>query len=163
MHQDDEIYAHFGVAALAAQVFEQNVALALSLRIGSDAAQHVLLRPSIGGAPHRPKDFRRLTLGPLVSKLKEAFEVDDEVAEKLAEALACRNSLMHGFFPRHARNLQKREGRALIKQELEGARELLWEATRLIAPLVVGEAERLLKFEDMVPSDGFCTKKDRGA
>ncbi|MFC6642912.1 MULTISPECIES: hypothetical protein [Sulfitobacter] len=63
----------------------------------------------------------------------------------MAEALAIRNSLMHGYFPRNARNLINPDGRRAMKRELDEAAEVLWQATLKVAPFVGQEAEQLLQ------------------
>ena len=109
MKDRHELYAKFGIAAEAAQLFETELGtLLLALRglehnwhCGSDAA-----------AAQKSLDFiNKSTVGAVLSELKRGATIEDDVLDTFSSALEARNRLTHGFFERHNFKIQAEVGR----------------------------------------------------
>jgi len=142
--KDDMLYAHFGATALAAQVFEQNVSLALLMHSTRENVIEVLSVTDGTRLTILRESLDKQTLGKLVRCFQKHFAIDEETATELSRALSLRNALMHGYFPRNAQRMQSRAGREAMIAELEAHTETLWRATTIVAPFVSDEAEEVI-------------------
>jgi len=118
MNEDDEelkvVFARFGMAAYNAQCVEaeiKNIFLALVRANNTTLSADFLERCG--------DTLDKQTLGILIRDIRNVVSFDDRGAQSLKTALANRNSLMHGFFERHAIDLLIHEGRDVCIQELE--------------------------------------------
>ncbi|WP_157960095.1 hypothetical protein [Albibacillus kandeliae] len=147
----DLVYAHFGAAAFAAQVFEQNIILVLKLR-GRIEDIKVAMSDEIQTFNARGQiDYRRMTLGKLVNLLRGRFYLENSVAIQFADALKLRNELMHGYFSRNAARLQTADGKNEMILELDTATETFFQAVRTAALFAIDEGGDLLRLVDSNP------------
>ena len=113
----DQLYAKFGIAAEAAQLFETELG---TIILGSRAIQegwHIIPEADIARA--ELDVINASTLGQALGKLKAVVQLDDEIINRFASALKARNDLTHGFFLKHGIDVQTEQGRGKMVVELE--------------------------------------------
>ncbi|WPZ20471.1 hypothetical protein T7987_09745 [Sulfitobacter faviae] len=134
MASRDRVYAKFGVAAEAAQLFETELGNLLLAVTGTENRwRH---EPD-------PKSARQLldrinnreTLGRLLGAVRDKIDIDADTTDQLASGVAARNRLNHGFFLRHNFRIQSEEGRAIMIGDLEQLHEELFVAWQLASAL----------------------------
>jgi hypothetical protein len=134
-----ELYAKYGIAAEAAQLFETELGtLLLGLR-GIENDWHV--SPDPAAARKALDSIERSTLGRLLNDLSQSIQIDSDLADRFSSALQARNRLIHGFFEKHNFKIQTREGRTEMIKDLDGLhRELIWawQAAATLASTVSG-------------------------
>lgn len=132
-----ELYAKYGIAAEAAQLFETELGtLLLGLR-GLENDWHVL--PDGAAAREALENIDRSTLGRLLSNLKRHVTVDSDLEESFAFALKARNQLMHGFFERHNFRIRTEDGRKMMIADLDrlhGACFEAWRAASILTTII---------------------------
>ena len=123
-----ELYAKYGIAAEAAQLFETELGtLLLGLR-GLDEGWHLV--PDGEAAREILDTIDRSTLGRMLNDLKRHITIEGDLEEGFAAALRARNRLMHGFFERHNFKIQTEEGRREMIADLDGLHDELFAAWR---------------------------------
>lgn len=123
-----ELYAKYGIAAEAAQLFETELGtLLLGLR-GLDEGWHIL--PDGEAAREVLDTVDRSTLGRLLNDLKRHITIEGDLEAGFATALKARNQLMHGFFERHNFKIQTEEGRRDMIANLDALHGELFAAWR---------------------------------
>ena len=85
----------------------------------------------------------RKTLGQLIHDARNQVEIPDEISEKLTEALAKRNHLMHGFFAAHSVDFNSTPGRRDMIEELRSTTLDLQAADRALEPITRSLWQRL--------------------
>lgn len=143
MASRDELYAKFGIAAEAAQLFETELGTLLLCVRGLQCGWYVA--PDGASAKVLLRDLDRSTLGGLVTKLKQHVDLDDELVARLSSALRARNRLSHGFFERHGLKIKSDEGRDEMLADLEALHcELFgaWQLTSTMTSLASGVLTR---------------------
>ncbi len=123
-----ELYAKYGIAAEAAQLFETELGtLLLGLR-GLDEGWHIL--PDGEAAREVLDEIDRSTLGRLLHSLKRHIKIEGDLEEGFSSALEARNRLMHGFFERHNFKIQTEDGRRAMIADLDALHGELFTAWR---------------------------------
>jgi hypothetical protein len=142
----EEVYLYFGMTALAAQAFEQMIILALDMCKKKREVRRLLGEDGELSDVLIQHALERLTLGALVKLFREAFDVDQDLAMSLAEAVKLRNSLMHGYFPRNMKRMVDPDSRGEVLRELNGAGVLFHRMVKKVGPMAADEAARLLHY-----------------
>lgn len=123
-----ELYAKYGIAAEAAQLFETELGtLLLGLR-GVDEGWHII--PDGEAAREVLHEIDRSTLGRLLRSLRRHVKTESDLEEVFSSALEARNRLMHGFFERHNFRIQTVEGRRKMISDLDALHDALFAAWR---------------------------------
>ncbi len=123
-----ELYAKYGIAAEAAQLFETDLGtLLLGLR-GLENDWHVI--PDGAAAREALDLIDRSTLGRLLNDLRQYIEIDGDLQALFLSALESRSRLAHGFFERHDFRIQTEEGRTEMIGDLEELHGQLFRAWR---------------------------------
>ena len=123
-----ELYAKYGIAAEAAQLFETELGtLLLGLR-GLDEGWHII--PDVEVAREVLQEIDRSTLGRLLRSLRRHVKIKSDLEEVFSSALEARNRLMHGFFERHNFRIQAVEGRRKMIADLDALHGALFAAWR---------------------------------
>jgi hypothetical protein len=110
-----EVFAFFGLAAYHAQVLEQELLLFASMLRLSKSAR--VTQAAVEAL------FDRLdakTFGGLLAEARRMTTVPGDLEADLAEALRCRNLLVHRFFADHAAELLSGAGPLEMIEELRG-------------------------------------------
>ena len=110
MAERHELYAKYGIAAEAAQLFETELGTLLLCLEGIENGWHI--SPDGTAARNVLDSIDRKTLGQLLKALKKHTPLDDNIEEQFSSALEARNRLMHGFFEKHNFKIQTESGRA---------------------------------------------------
>lgn len=128
-----ELYAKYGIAAEAAQLFETEIGtLLLSLRA---LKQNWHIVPDSAAAQEALSSIDRSTLGRLLGDLRQYITIDGDLEEGFSSALKARNRLMHGFFEKHDFKIQTEQGRANMISDLDHLHAELFEAWRAAGKL----------------------------
>lgn len=112
-----ELYAKYGIAAEAAQLFETELGTLLLGLQGLENDWHLL--PDGAAALEVLENIDRSTLGRLLNDLKRYITIEGDLEECFASALKARNQLMHGFFERHNFGIQTEDGRKMMIADLD--------------------------------------------
>lgn len=123
-----ELYAKFGIAAEAAQLFETDLGTLLLCLKALDNDWHVV--PDGDAAREVLDQIDGSTLGRLLHNLKRYIKIEGDLAEGFMSALAARNRLSHGFFERHNFNIQTELGRREMISDLDDLHSKLFLAWR---------------------------------
>ncbi len=127
MTNDDElrkdVFAWYGGAAYAAQLFEQEliILLILTARLENRALPSNTIEDL-------DEWLSKKTLGGLLRELKKKFTLAPDFERLLNEYLEKRNFLAHRFFVDHATDLLSRSGCERLVEELKGLSSDLREA-----------------------------------
>jgi hypothetical protein len=138
MAERHELYAKFGIAAEAAQLFETELGTLLLGLKGLDEGWHVV--PDGVAAGEILKDINRSTLGRLLAKLKPHIEIEGDLEDIFSSGLKARNRLMHGFFERHNFKIQTEVGRAKMiadLDELHGSAFVAWRTADKLTTVIM--------------------------
>ncbi|WP_343343453.1 hypothetical protein WJT74_07895 [Sphingomicrobium sp. XHP0239] len=128
-----ELYAKYGIAAEAAQLFETELGTLLLGLSGLENDWHVW--PDGVAAREVLDNIDRSTLGRLLNDLKRYITIEGDLEEGFASALRARNQLMHGFFERHNFKIQTEDGRKVMIADLERLHGECFEAWRAAGKL----------------------------
>lgn len=112
-----ELYAKYGIAAEAAQLFETELGTLLLCVRGLENGWHIL--PDTVEARNVLDSIDRSTLGMVLNTLKRHVSIDGDLEQRFSSALKARNRLMHGFFERHNFKIQNEDGRKEMIADLE--------------------------------------------
>lgn len=109
-----QVYAEFGLAMSVAQLLERQL-------VGLVVAAY---EPPSGKLTAEEYDgllakLSKQTLGALIQKLRESFEVPADFDLRLQEALRLRNWLAHGYFHDQTAEFQLQDGRSRMILELD--------------------------------------------
>jgi hypothetical protein len=91
-----ELYAKYGIAAEAGQLFETELGTLLLCLRGLDEGWTIL--PDRDAAREVLDEIDRSTLGRLLHRLKRHLNIEGGLEESFSSTLEARNQLMHGFF-----------------------------------------------------------------
>jgi hypothetical protein len=130
MRERHELYAKFGIAAEAAQLFETELGTLLLCLRALDNGWHIV--PDGGAAQQVLNEIDRSTLGRLLHNLKRHIKIEGSLEGTFLSALEARNRLSHGFFERHNFKIQTEDGRREMVADLDSLHAELfaaWQAT----------------------------------
>lgn len=128
-----ELYAKYGIAAEAAQLFETELGTLLLCLQALENDWHVL--PDGTAAQKVLEKIDRSTLGRLLNDLKKYITIEGDLEAMFASALKARNRLMHGFFERHNFRIQTDDGRKTMIADLESIHGECFEGWRAAGEL----------------------------
>jgi len=129
----EELYAKFGIAAEAGQLFETDLGTFL---LGLEGLANDWQRTSDkSAATEFYAKMNRKTLGQLYRSVKDHVHFDESIAEKLEAGLRARNLLNHGFYLRHDFSIQTDEGRDRMLEDLEQLHIQLFDAWQVAQKL----------------------------
>jgi len=123
-----ELYAKYGIAAEAAQLFETELSTLLLALRGLENDWHVV--PNAAAAREVLNSIDRSTLGRVLNDLKRHIAIEGDLDEEFSSALKARNRLMHSFFERHSLKIQTEGGRREMIADLDGLHRELFTAWR---------------------------------
>lgn len=129
-----ELYAKFGIAAEAAQLFETDLGTLLLCLKGLDNGWHIV--PDGEAARELLEQIDSSTLGRLLHNLKQYIKIEGDLEKGFMSALAARNRLSHGFFERHNLKIQTEDGRIEMISDLDGLHSELFLAWRSASELL---------------------------
>lgn len=130
-----ELYAKYGIAAEAAQLFETELGTLLLCIRGLENGWHVV--PDGAKARKVLDSIDRSTLGRVLNTLKQHAAIEGDLAECFSSGLQARNQLMHGFFEKHNFKIQSESGRKEMIADLENLHGELFTAWQSAAKLTV--------------------------
>jgi hypothetical protein len=146
MVERHELYAKYGIAAEAAQLFETELGTLLLCLRALDKGWHIV--PDGEAAQETLDEIDRSTLGRLLHNLKRHIKIEGDLEDGFLSALEARNRLSHGFFERHNLKIQTEHGRKEMVADLDRLHRELFHAWRsagdlstIIAELVGRSAE----------------------
>lgn len=134
-----ELYAKYGIAAEAAQLFETDLGTLLLSVWALENGWHVV--PDGAAAREVLNSIDRSTLGRVLNDLKRYIRISTEFEDVFLLGLRARNHLMHGFFERHNFKIQTAEGRKEMIVDLDNLHRELFAAWRLADTFVAIIAE----------------------
>lgn len=147
MAERHELYAKFGIAAEAAQLFETELSTLLLCLRALENGWHVL--PDGESAKVALDEIDRRTLGRLLRGLKGQVELTEDLEARFSSALNARNRLTHGFYERHNFKIQTDPGRCemiadldLLHAELFNAWQIAGAMTAMISEAILDERGR---------------------
>jgi hypothetical protein len=147
-----ELYAKYGIAAEAAQLFETELGTLLLALRGLENDWHLV--PDGAAAKAVLDTIDRSTLGRMLNDLKRHITIEGDLEEGFSSALKARNRLMHGFFERHNFKIQTENGRREMIADLDrlhGELFAAWRAadnlTTIISAVVQQGAEHRFQAE----------------
>jgi len=127
-----DVYAEFGVAMGVAQLLERQLVLLViaayeppSGKLTADAYDGLLEKLS------------QQTLGTLIRKLRDSFDVPKDFDQRLQEALRLRNWLTHRYFAERTAEFESPAGRSEMIRELDKISERLNELDEYFDHLLV--------------------------
>jgi hypothetical protein len=123
-----ELYAKYGIAAEAAQLFETELGTLLLCLRALDEGWHIV--PDGEAAREVLDEIDRSTLGRLLHRLKRHIKIEGDLEESFSSALEARNRLMHGFYERHNFKIQTEDGRREMVADLDALHGELFAAWR---------------------------------
>jgi len=131
-----EVYAEFGLAMSVAQLLERQL---VYLVIAA-------YEPPSGKLTEEEYDsllakLSKQTLGTLIQKLRQSFEVPADFDQRLQEALDLRNRLAHRYFHDRTAEFQLQEGRSRMIRELDSISHRLDELYGYLDHLLVSWLE----------------------
>lgn len=124
-----KLYAKYGQAAEAAQLFETVIGTIVLAAYGFNNGWHV--EPDKDAAAVLLRDIDASTLGSLLSRFRRELTVEEGLLNQFVRAKKTRDSLFHGFFERHNYKIQTPEGRDEMVADLENIHEELFRAWRV--------------------------------
>ena len=133
MKDRHELYAKFGIAAEAAQLFETELGTLLLALRGLENGWNVI--PDGQAALKVVNDIDRSTLGRMLKNLKPHIYFEDGMENLFESALEARNRLTHGFFEKHNFKVQTEEGRKAMISDLDRLHGKLFKAWQLASRL----------------------------
>ena len=133
MASRDQLYAKFGEAAEAAQLFETELSTMLLCLRAMENGWHILPDGERAGAVLREIDQK--TLGHLIRDLRPYMNLDESTEARFGSALDARNKLIHGFFERHNFKIQTDAGRDEMLDDLEGLHAQLFYAWQIASSI----------------------------
>ena len=131
----EEVYAKFGLAAEAAQLFETELGTMLLAREGEERGWHLNANPD--EAAEFYEKLNRKTLGQIIASLREYLDLDEHLDGWFELALNARNRLNHGFFQRHNFAIYTEAGREAMVKELEAMHLDLVQAYEVAQPAAI--------------------------
>ena len=134
MEDRHELYAKFGIAAEAAQLFETDLGTLLLCLKALDNGWHLV--PDGEAALEALNQIDGSTLGRMLHNLKRYIKIERDLDDVFMSALVARNQLSHGFFERHNFKIQTEYGRKEMISELEGLHRELYLAWRSASELL---------------------------
>ena len=144
-----ELYAKYGIAAEAAQLFETELSTMLLCLRALENDWHIVPDPQRAGAALREIDQK--TLGRLIRDLRPYMNLDEVTEARFVSALDARNKLIHGFFERHNFKIQTDDGRNEMLADLEGLHEQLFQAWQIASSItttigeLIGDPRRTIR------------------
>jgi hypothetical protein len=123
-----ELYAKYGIAAEAAQLFETELGTMLLCFRALEKDWHIV--PDRAAAREALDSIDRSTLGRLLNDLKRFVTIEADLEKNFSSALRARNRLMHGFFERHNFSIQNEDGRREMIADLDRLHGELFAAWR---------------------------------
>ena len=140
MAERHELYAKFGIAAEAAQLFETELSTLLLCLRALEHGWNVL--PDGESAKAALDEIDRSTLGRHLRSLKGRVELKDDLEARLSSALEARNRLTHGFYERHNFKIQTDTGRAEMIADLDLLHAELFNAWQIAGAItdIISEA-----------------------
>ena len=123
-----ELYAKYGIAAEAAQLFETELGTLLLCLRALEKDWHIV--PDGAAAREVLESIDSSTLGRVLNDLKRHVTIDSDLEEGFSSALMARNRLMHGFFERHNFKIHTKEGRREMIADLDRLHGELFAAWR---------------------------------
>lgn len=147
----EELYAKFGIAAEAAQLFETELGTLLLAVSAIENGWHVAPDPI--NAQRALDQIEAHTLGRLLGVLKCKVDFDEHLAGKFASALEARNRLIHGFYERHSFKMQTDEGRDVMMADLDELHEELIQAWRFASGLTEATAQLFAKLRNTTATE----------
>ena len=146
-----ELYAKYGLAAEAAQLFETELGTLLLALRGLENDWHVI--PDGAAARETLDAIDRSTLGRILTNLKRHIAIEGALEELLASALKARNRLTHGFFERHNFKIQTEDGRKHMIGDLDALHSELFAAWRAASGLtaIISSVVRHTAQEGLTP------------
>jgi hypothetical protein len=137
----DELYAKFGRAAEAAQLFETDLGTMLLALEAFKMGWHRSLDPELAAKFYGA--VNRKTLGQLLASVREHVTFDEIVQTKFQSALVARNRLNHSFFQHHNLAIQNVDGREKMIADLEELHTELFQAWQIAQKLAELLTEKL--------------------
>jgi hypothetical protein len=125
----EDVYAKFGIAAEAAQLLETALGTVLLGLQASKQGWHLSPKPEEAWA--FLDRVEKSTLGSLLHGVRVHATFEGDLPDVFFAALKTRNRLMHGFYERHATNIQTDEGRDEMLADLEEMHTKLFNAWQL--------------------------------
>lgn len=141
MAERHELYAKFGIAAEAAQLFETELSTLLLCLRALENGWHLL--PDGESAKAALDELDRSTLGRLLRGLKGRAELKDDLEARLSSALEARNRLTHGFYERHNFKIQTNAGRDEMIAELDLLHAELFNAWQIAGAMTAMVSEAI--------------------
>lgn len=108
------VYAYYGLASYAAQVFERGVIFLTVISRIYGKERYKSQEEFESAFTVQEKN----TLGKLFKILKTRVEIDEELSKRIGEAISKRNWLIHGYFYDRAYEFTVSKGRELMIDEL---------------------------------------------
>jgi len=131
-----EVYALAGLALYAANLLEHEI---VNLLVGLSRMERLKSgRTTTNLTEEIDKvwdDNFRLTLGGLITRIKSAVPVSDDLKAGLEKTLEERNRLAHRFFREHDLNFVSAAGRRQMAEELTEMRELFCSTDKGLQPI----------------------------
>lgn len=141
MEDRRELYAKFGIAAEAAQLFETELGTLLLCLKALDNNWHSV--PDGAAARTLLDDIDRKTLGQLLQSLKRQIKFDDGLEDILLSALRARNRLTHGFFETHNFKIQSVSGRRDMIMDMDYLHGEMFKAWQVVGEMT-SEISRII-------------------
>lgn len=134
-----ELYAKYGIAAEAAQLFETELSTMLLCLRALQNGWHIV--PDSERASAVLSEIDKKTMGGLIRDLKPYIDLDEAIEARFAAALDARNRLIHGFFERHNFKIRTSAGRDEMAGDLEQLHEQLFHAWQTASGIttIIGE------------------------
>jgi hypothetical protein len=134
-----ELYAKYGIAAEAAQLFETELNTLLLCLRALQNGWHIV--PDSERASAALREIDKKTLGGLIRDLKPYMNLDEAAEAHFVAALDARNRLTHGFFERHNFKIQTAFGRDEMVADLERLHRQLLQAWQIAGGIttIIGE------------------------
>ncbi len=130
-----ELYAKYGIAAEAAQLFETELGTLLLCVRGLENGWHIV--PDEVKARKVLDAIDRSTLGRLLNSLKRHITIEESLEKCFLSGLQARNQLMHGFFEKHNFKIQSEDGRKEMIANLENLYGELFKAWQYAGKLTM--------------------------
>jgi hypothetical protein len=126
MTERHELYAKYGFACEAAQLFETELGTLLLSLQGLEAEWHS--QPDPIAASKYLDEINKNTMGRLLHRLRGHLTFEGDLEGAFTSALTARNRLMHGFFERHNLKIQSHDGRAQMIADLDRLHQEVFDA-----------------------------------
>jgi hypothetical protein len=142
MAERHELYAKFGIAAEAAQLFETELSTLLLCLRALEEGWHVV--PDGESAKVALDEIDRRTLGRLLRGLKGQVELTEDLEARFSSALKARNRLTHGFYERHNFKIQTDTGRDEMIRDLDQLHAELFNAWQIAGAMTTMISDAIL-------------------